>query len=88
MSVRSVDELNITNFVDTGATTPFSRYRFTLEIKWTDDQGEKHVHGPQEYTFPNDLAAMPLAVRRAFAEKMITVTARVALGIDAWEQYT
>ena len=88
MPARSVDEINITNFVNTGATTPFSRYRFTLEIKWTDDQGVRRTHGPLEYTFPNDLTAMPLAVRRAFAEKMIIATARVTLGIDSWENYT
>lgn len=84
---RSVDELNITNFVDTGLTTAFSRYQFTLEIKWTDDDGIPHTHGPQQYTFPNDLAAMPLAVRRKFAEQMIQTTVRVALGIDTWDVY-
>lgn len=84
---RSVDEINITNFVNTGQTTPFSRYTFILEVKWTDDSGVKRTHGPQTYTFPNDLAAMPLAVRRRFAEQMIMATARVALGIDSWEAY-
>lgn len=86
MPARSVDELNIKNFVNTGATTPFSRYTFTLEIKWTDNAGVKHVHGPQTYTFPNDLASMPLAVRKKFAIQMIAATARVTLGIDDWEQ--
>ena len=84
---RSVDEINITNWVNTGLTTPFSRYTFTLEIKWTDDQGVHRTHGQQTYTFPNDLAAMPLLVRRRFANEMIVATARVALGIDTWEQY-
>lgn len=84
---RSIDEINITNFVNTGLTTAFSRYTFTLEIKYTDDAGVKRTHGPQTYTFPNDLTAMPLAVRRAFAEKMITAVARVTLGIDTWEMY-
>jgi hypothetical protein len=85
---RSVDEINITNFVNTGLTTPLPRYTFTLQIKYTNDAGVKQTHGPQTYTYPNDLAAMPLNVRRAFAEKMITATARVSLGIDTWEQYT
>jgi hypothetical protein len=85
---RSVDEINITNFVNTGLTTPLPRYTFTLHIKWTNDAGVQQTHGPQTYTYPNDLAAMPLNVRRAFAEKMITATARVALGIDTWEMYT
>ena len=88
MPYRNVDQINITNWVDTGLTTPFSRYTFTLEIKWTDSTGVKRVHGPKTYTFPNDLATMPLAVRKAFANKMILATARVALGIDIWEQYT
>lgn len=84
---RSVDQINITNFVNTGLTTALPRYTFTLEIKWTDSDGTARTHGPQTYTYPNDLAAMPLAVRRAFAEKMIMATARVALGIDDWSAY-
>ena len=84
---RSVDEINISNFVDTGLTTAFSRYTFTLQIKWTDDQGAKHTNGPTTYTFPNDLATMPLAARRYFAQEMIKATARVTLGIDSWSQY-
>lgn len=84
---RSIDEINIANFVNTGQTTPFSRYTFTLEIKWTNDAGVKQTHGPQTYTFPNDLTSMPLAVRRRFAEAMITATARVALGVSNWEDY-
>lgn len=87
MPARSVDEINISNFVNTGQTTPLPRYTFTLHIKYTDTNGVAREHGPQTYTYPNDLAAMPLAVRRAFAEKMITATARVALGIDTWEMY-
>jgi hypothetical protein len=84
---RSVDEINVTNFVNTGATTPMARYTFVLEIKYTNDAGVKQTHGPQTYTFPNDLATMPLAVRRKFAEEMIKATVRVALGIDDWEDY-
>jgi hypothetical protein len=42
----SVDEFNLGNFTDTGLTTPFSRYTFQVHIKWTDDAGVKHVHGP------------------------------------------
>jgi len=84
---RSVDEINITNWVNTGQTRQMARYTFTLEIKWTDDQGVKRTHGPQIYTFPNDLAAMPLLVRKRFANEMIVATARVALGIDSWGQW-
>lgn len=84
---RSIDEINITNFVDTGLTTPMARYTFSLQIKWTDDSGVKRTNGPTTYTFPNDLATMPLLVRRRFAEDMITAMVRVTLGIDTWEQY-
>lgn len=84
---RSVDEVNITNFVNTGQTTPFSRYTFVLEIKYTNDAGQQQTYGPVTHTFPNDLASMPLAVRRRFAEMMIQATVRVTLGIDTWEQH-
>lgn len=84
---RSIDEINVTNFVNTGQTTALPRYTFTLEIKYTDNAGVKRTHGPQTYTYPNDLASMPLVVRRKFAEMMITAVARVTLGIDDWEAY-
>ncbi len=83
----TVNELHITNWVDTGQTTPFSRYQFTLTLKWVDAQGVTRTHGPQQYTFPNDLATMPVAVRREFAQKMIEATVRVTLGIDEWSDY-
>lgn len=84
---RSVDEINITNFVDTGLTTPLSRYTFTLQIKYTTDAGVKQTYGPATHTFPNDLATMPLFVRRKFAEEMIKAVVRVQLNIDDWENY-
>ncbi len=87
MSARSVDEINISNFVDTGLTTSMSRYTFTLEIKWTDHDGVKHMHGPQTYTFPNDLLSMPLNVRQKHAEEMIQEVVRVILGINTWEDF-
>jgi len=85
---RSVDELNITNWTATGQDVPISQYEFDLEIKWTNYDETKHVHGPQTYTFPNDIASMPLNVMREFAQQMIIATARVALGIDTWEQHS
>lgn len=87
MAARSVDSVIIENFVNTGQTTPLPRYTFQLTVRWTDDAGVARVHGPQTYTYPNDLAAMPLTVRRAFAEKMVNATVRVALGIDDWGMY-
>jgi alpha-glucosidase (family GH31 glycosyl hydrolase) len=87
MPANSVDELNISNFLNTGQTTAVARYTFTMEIKWTDDEIGQRTHGPQTYTYPNDIAAMPLAVRKRYALEMIKATARVALGIDTWEMY-
>lgn len=84
---RSIDEINITNFVNTGQTTPMARYTFTLEIKYTNDAGVRQTYGPTTHAFPNDLASMPLTVRRRFAEEMIKAVVRVQLGIDSWEQY-
>jgi hypothetical protein len=82
-----VDEINISNFVNTGQMTPFPRYTFSLEIKYTTDNGEKRTHGPVTYTFPNDLASMPLEVRREFAIRMIDAVARVSIGAATWDQY-
>lgn len=85
---QSIDEINITNFVNTGQTRQMNRYTFVLEIKWTDNQGIKQTYGPTIHDFPDDLSTMPLEVRRAFVEKMITAVVRVSLGIDTWEIYT
>jgi len=41
----------------------------------------------QTYTYPNDLASMPLAVRKKHALMMIEETARVALGINTWADF-
>lgn len=87
MPVRSVDQINITNFQNTGQFRQISHYTFDLEVKWTDSQGVKHTYGPTMHTFPDDLASMPLAVRRAFAEQMIMAVVRVTLGIDDWSMY-
>lgn len=85
--MAQVAEFNISNFVNTGLTTPLPRYTFTLEVKYMDDAGVARTHGPQTYTYPNDLASMPLVVRKAFAIKMIDAAARVALGLAQWSDY-
>lgn len=85
--MAQISELNITNFVNTGLTTAIPRYTFTLEIKYVDNAGVSRTHGPQSYTYPNGIAAMPENVRQAFAYKMIDATARVALGIATWDDY-
>jgi hypothetical protein len=84
MVARSVDQINITNWQVTGLNVSIPQYSFVIEIKWTDNSGVKHTYGPITKKYPNDIADMPLAVRRQFAEQMIIMTARVALGIDEW----
>lgn len=83
---RSVDEINITNFVDTGLTTPLNRYTFDLEVKWTADDGTKNEHSSNR-VFPNALTSMPLSVRRRYAIEMIVAIVRVEMGLDSWEDY-
>lgn len=85
--MATVNELSITNFVDTGLTTPMARYTFTFSMVWTDDAGVQRTIAPVTKTFPNDLAAMPLAVRKRFAIQMIDATARVAAGIANWQDF-
>ena len=83
---QRIDEINISNFVNTGLTSPMARYTFNLQIKYVDNQGADQVYNAS-HTFPNDLTAMPLNVRRHFAEEMIKATVRVALGLNTWEDY-
>lgn len=81
---RSVDQLIIDNFVDTGLTTPLARYTFSLRITYTDDAGVQHVSGPTTHTFPNELSVMPLANRKKHAIQMIDEVVRVTLGLTTW----
>lgn len=82
-----VEEFHVTNFVDTGLTSPFPRFTFMVRIRWIDDAGVPHTYGPVTHTFPNDLSSMPLVIRRRFAEKMIYAVARVSIGIDQWSDH-
>jgi len=84
--VRSVEEINITNWQATGSSVSIPQYRFDLEVKWTDNDGNPHAHSGT-YRYPNDVASMPLNVRRRYAEEMVVATARVTLGIDEWGDY-
>jgi len=85
--VRSVEEVNVTNWVATGSSVSIPQYQFDLQILWTDNDGEPHEHNGT-YRYPNDIAAMPLNVRRRYAEEMVVATARVTLGIDEWSDYS
>lgn len=84
---RSVEEVNVTNWQVTGSKVPIAQYQFDLEIKWTDNEGNPRVHN-NTYRYPNDIAPMPLSVRRRYAEDMIIATARVTLGINEWSDYS
>lgn len=86
MPARSIDEINSRNWQENPTTVRIPQYQFDLQIKWTDLQGGKHEHNGT-YRYPNDIAEMPLNVRRKFAEKMIIATVRVALGISTWDDY-
>ena len=84
--MAQVTRLDITNVTQAG-TAQITRFNFTLTLEWTDDNGVQRTHGPQAYTFPGDLTAMPVDVRLEFAKAMITAAARVAIGVDTWDQY-
>ncbi len=86
LSVQSIDEMNITNWQETGTNVKIPQYSFDLEIKWTDQFGVKREHSGT-YLYPNDISEMPMGVRKRFAEEMIVATARVKLGIDNWEDH-
>jgi len=83
---RSVEEINVTNWSVTGLNVSIPQYRFDLEVKWTDNDGVPHVH-TGTYRYPNDIASMPLNVRRRYAEDMIIAAVRVTLGINVWDDY-
>lgn len=84
--VRTVEEINITNWQATGSNVPILQYQFDLEIKWTDTDGNPHIHNGT-YRYPNDISDMPLNVRRRYAEDMIIAQVRVTLGINEWDDY-
>ena len=85
--VRSVEEIKITNWQQTGSNVPIPQYQFDLEIKWTDNEGNPHTHNGT-YRYPNDIASMPLKVRRCYAEDMVIAAVRVTLGLNVWSDYS
>ena len=70
----------------TGTSVSIPQYQFDLEIKWTDNEGSPHTHNGT-YRYPNDIASMPLSVRRRYAEDMVIAAARVTLGLNEWDDY-
>lgn len=85
--MANINELNITNFTATGSNTPFPRYTFNLEVKYTDDAGVSHTYGPTLRTFPTDLSGMPPEVIKRYALEMITANVLVTLGAAQWSDY-
>lgn len=86
-SAGVLDALSVLDWQVTGHTVGIPQYSMAIEIHWTDREGERHVHS-DTYRYPDDITAMPLTVRRHFAEQMITATARVAIGLNGWEAFT
>lgn len=84
--VRSVEEINITNWQVTGANVSIPQYQFDLEVRWTDNDGNPRTH-TGTYRYPNDISSMPLNVRRHYAEAMVIAAVRVQLGINEWSDY-
>lgn len=79
---RSVDRIDVRNVVDTGLKTNITRYTFELEFWWTDEQGVPRHHGPQTYTWPNDLSDVPARIVKERAVELITQAVRWRLGIE------
>ena len=86
MPARSVDEINISNVSQTGTNAKVDRYSFDIQVKWTDHSGGKHEHS-DTYVWPNVLSDVPNNVVKEFMQEMVIAKARVALGIDDWENY-
>lgn len=82
VGTRSVDRIDITNIQATGLTTPIDRYTFWLEFWWTENDGTKRHHGPQQYVWPNDLADVPNHIVKEWATELVTQAVRWRLGID------
>lgn len=80
----TIDSLSITNWTDTGQTTPVPRWTVDVEINWDNAARipQQHI---QTYTFPNVLQGIPLARLRRYMEMIIMNEARLALAIDTEE---
>lgn len=75
-----VHELNITNWTDESNTVPVPQWSVDVEVKWTDDAGDDHLH-QQNYLFPNVLSGVPLKRLRHYMKEIIQQEVYVALGI-------
>jgi len=71
----------ITNWTNTGLTTPVPRWTADIAIEWTKGDGTPGTHSGT-YTFPNVLAGVPLSRIRQYMEEIILREVRIQLGID------
>lgn len=81
---RSVDRIDISQVTPTGLKTSIDRYTFTLEFWWTDDDGTKRHHGPQTYTWPNDLSDVPGRIVKQWATDLVVQAVRWRLGLEPY----
>lgn len=78
---RSVDEVHITGWTNTGTTVPVPRWTVNVTFKWTNDAGQAQTNTATR-SFPNMLAGVPTRRLREYMEAIILAEARIALGID------
>lgn len=82
--MAQVHEFNIGNWNKLGTTTPVPRWQFTIQIKWTDNDGAAQEHSGT-YTFPNVLSIVPDAIMKEWVQNMIQTIAFHELGIQSIE---
>lgn len=82
----SVNELNISNFSQSGNTS-IPRWTFQLTVKYTLEDGILRTYGPTTHTWPNDLTGIPTDVQNKFMSDIIGAKTRVALGVSTWDDY-
>lgn len=84
--MASVNELNVTNFVQSGNTS-IPRWTFSVHVKYTLDDGVLRTYGPATHTWPNDLTGIPTDVQQKMMTSIIDAKVRVSLGIATWDEY-
>lgn len=84
--MASVNELNITNFIQSGNTS-IPRWTFSVQVKYTLDDGVLRTYGPTTHTWPNDLTGIPTDVQQKMMTSIIDAKTRVSLGLATWDDY-
>lgn len=77
---RSVN-LYIGNWQSLGIKVPVPQYSCDIRLVWTDDQGKDHER-KGTWTFPNDLADVPLSRLREKIEEWLVEIARTKWDVD------